>query len=174
MRPALALLAAAAAIALAGQAPAACAPDQETFLSCTLSGGRKALDICLDAQAATYAFGPTGGTAELSLSVPVADVDYTPWGGIGRTIWEEVVFRNEDVTYAVFGAIRRDPGGDDTSDMIITNDGGIEVRRGEERLAMLACDPGTVDFPWDEALSEAKRAVGVCRDLRNRTWVNCE
>lgn len=163
-----------AAATLATPAGAACGPGFETFLSCTFSGGMKALDVCSDSERATYAFGPAAGPPELALATTVADLDYEPWPGIGRTIWERVTFRNGGVAYVVHGAIERDYPADAAAEVVVTVTGGIEVMRGEEPIATLACDPGSADFAWGEALSNAKARAGLCLDHASRTWTACK
>ncbi len=158
---------------IATPAFAACPAGSDTFLSCTMSQGRKALDVCADATGVRYSFGSTGGTPDLSLAERYADLDYTPWPGIGRTIWETVVFRNAGYAYTVSGSIDRDADQTtpDGAEMAVTAGGQVMVSQGDQTIATLTCDPDTVDFPWTEALSDGKRAAGFSMDSETRTWV---
>jgi hypothetical protein len=163
----------AALVLAAPMAAAACPDGSTTFLSCTMSGGAKALDVCYADGVATYAFGPAGKTPDLALAEPIATLDYVPWPGIGSAIWETVTFRNAGYAYEVAGSIRRGPDettADDT-DMLVTQKGQISVMQGDRPVATLLCDPGSVSFDWTEALSDGKRAAGYELDQATREWV---
>jgi hypothetical protein len=82
------------------QSYAACLPPAEPFLSCTLRNGAKTLDVCIANDTLSYTYGPKSGPAELALTQSARDVDYEPWPGIGRTIWENGVAlgRGQDPT----------------------------------------------------------------------------
>lgn len=155
---------------LASPAFAACPAGTETAFACSFSSGRKAVDVCYGPETVSYAFGRPGRAPELTLSVPLAEVDYQPWPGIGRAIWETVTFRSGDVSYTVFGNIDR-PVEAGTEPEVT---GGIEVRRGETVLATLSCDPGTVDFAYGGGLHDAKTALGQCWDPGAQRWSVCE
>jgi hypothetical protein len=71
--PALILLSAA-------PAQAACQPDSEIF-ACQI--GSKTLEVCHEGDALVYRFGPHAAP-ELTLSEPLATLDYQPWSGFGR------------------------------------------------------------------------------------------
>jgi hypothetical protein len=83
MRSALLLL------ALAAPAHAACQGD-EAF-SCQI--GAKRVEVCYWKGMLTYSFGREGKT-ELTLNEPLETVAFTPWPGIGSSLWETVAFRN--------------------------------------------------------------------------------
>lgn len=138
-----------------------------TFMSCTFEGGAKTVEICLNGSDVTYAFGPTGGAADLALSVPVAEVDYFPWPGVGSSIWETVTFYNDRYSYEVFAGFERNP--EDP-----TNFGGINVGRDGEEVANLSCDPESIEWGWDIALFDAKTAAGLCWTYGpENKWVPC-
>lgn len=155
---------------LASPAFAACPDTTETAFACTFSSGSKAVDVCHNAETVSYAFGRPGRTPELSLSVPMTQVEYQPWPGIGRAIWETVTFRSGDVSYTVFGNIDRPV--EEGTDPEVT--GGIEVRRGEAVLATLRCDPGSVSFAYGDGLYDAKTAAGQCWDPGTEVWSACQ
>lgn len=137
------------------------------FIACTFDGGAKAVSVCVSDDAATYVFGPAGGTPDLTLSEPTATVAYTPWPGVGRTIWETVTFRNDGYSYEVFAGIDRAPDGDPPY-------GGVIVRDGGQELAALTCDTGSVIFSYDPVLSDAKAAAGLCWGGDPETgWQSC-
>lgn len=143
----------------------------ETLLfACDMGEGRD-LRVTLSDATATYAFGHP--TNSLTLTRDVRDVHLTPWPGIGRTIWEDVVFQNAGYSYLVHASIERiDP--ENENDDIETNiSGGIIVSRGETQVAKLSCLAGTVDFPWGTELFDAKVAAGQCFDQTSRLWADC-
>ncbi|WP_428543604.1 hypothetical protein [Profundibacter sp.] len=157
-------------IATAPMAFAECATPQDTFLSCTFSNGRKAVDVCVEGDMLTYSFGRTGKAPDLALLVPVVDADYTPWPGIGRAIWETVTFHNGKTSYVVAGVIDRKFSEEETADI----SGLINVVEGEETLATFDCDPGSVDFAYGGSIYDAKTAAGQCYNLEEQRWENCQ
>lgn len=158
----------------AGTAGAACDTGEELFFGCTFSNGAKAVQVCVGETQARYRFGPVGGVPELELDTSLADLDYTPWPGIGRTIWEQVVFENKGFRYAVTGIIEREFGEDEDDEIIPVFLGGILVTKDEQELADLTCDPGSVDFSWSQTLFDAKTRLGLCLDREAEQWVPCE
>ena len=151
-------------------AHAECAADQQTFMSCQIAGGAKVLDVCFDADMAQYRYGPAG-KPELTLREPVATLTYTPWPGVGRAIWEEVTFANGGHTYTVHGGFDRPMGDEKPEDMTNAHFGGVVVRKGDDILAELLCDPATVDFAWGEGLFDAKQDLGLVWDDRSQEWI---
>ena len=158
--------------AIAPAGAMSCAVGETQHFACVI--GTKTVEVCHDDNTARYSFGPAGGTSDLQITKPVTEVDLTPWPGIGRTIWEELTFHNAGHSYTVHASIDRAPPEDETDDIVVTVFGGIIVRRGEEEIADLTCDPGTVDFPWGHELFDAKEAAGQCYDPGTRGWLPCE
>ena len=146
-------------------ANAACQVGTQPVLSCTLSGGRNTLDVCLDGEFLSYAYGKAGKTAELELVSHVKDAGYVPWNGIGRSIYEEASFRNRDVTYTVWFAVDRMAEGNPVS-------GGVVVLQNEAELASLHCDEGTTTAGFF-ALSDLMDRMGQCWDYETRVWTTC-
>ncbi|WP_213546535.1 hypothetical protein [Vannielia litorea] len=144
-------------------AMAECITRAEAFLMCKTHGGAKELRGCWGPGDAGYQFGPEGGVPELSLSVPLAELEYIPWAGVGSSIWEEVNFHNGDVQYSLWHRVDRTPEGDPPS-------AGVTVTRADETLADLECVPGTLHANF-EGLAEAKAAIGQC--WRDFSWQPC-
>ena len=161
------------AISLPQTSFAECATPQDTFLSCSFSQGRKAVEVCVDGDMLTYRFGRIGKTPDLALSVSVIDAEYTPWPGIGRSIWETVTFQNRQTNYVVTGVIDRIYPEDETEDVQVEVSGVIEVVKAEETLARLECDAGSVDFGYGGSIYDAKTAAGQCWEFGQRRWVAC-
>ncbi len=151
----------------------ACGSGELLFLSCTVDGGSKRVEVCHSAETARYSFGPDA-VPELEITRPVGDVHLTPWPGIGRTIWEEVVFLNEGHSYTVYGSIDRAPPPSEDSDIVVTVAGGVVVSKEGAELAHLHCDDGSVDFPWSNELYDAKEAAGQCYDPGSHEWRTCD
>lgn len=138
-----------------------------SLMACSFDNGAKTVEVCLSFDQVTYAFGPAEGEPDLLLSEHVTTVDYLPWPGVGSAIWETVTFYNGDYSYAVTAGFERNPENPKSF-------GGISVRRGTEEVANLTCDPESVDFGWEVALFDAKRAAGMCwNDAPNRGWSSC-
>lgn len=144
-------------ILLAAPAYAACPGD--TVFSCPI--GKKSLEICHAKGLLTYQFG-RAGKPELIISEPLETVAYTPWLGIGRAIWDSVAFENEGVTYEVWSSF-------DKMDENAVLEGGINVMEGDQALATLTCNKGSVDMALD-VISDLKAGIGQCWDFDNRTW----
>lgn len=140
--------------------PALAACPQETYLACPVGEGRY-LEVCIGANAFTYAFGPLG-KPELTLSVSMAAGTVTPWPGIGRAIWSSVGFPNEGYTYEAWSSVDRDPDN-------VNPQGGVNVLQGDAMLAQFTCLPGTVDSPAF-VLEDAMAAAGYCWNYDQRAW----
>lgn len=153
-------------------AVAECDSDQELYFSCSFAEGAKAVHVCENPGSVTYQFGPTGEAPELMLSETVQDIAYTPWPGIGSTIWEEVAFKNEDYRYVVYAALVRNFPQNETDDITVTPTGDITVFNGETEIANLRCDEGSADFPWGTGIYDAKTALGFCFDVSDG-WSAC-
>lgn len=154
----------AALFVLPGAVMAACPPNATVLVSCDLKNGAKRLETCLLGDRALYRYGTPGKPPELEMLRHVRDVDMTPWPGVSRTIWEGFTFFNEDIGYEVYHSIDKDPDAGPIR-------GGITVMRGDETLATLECDPGTVDSAgYSLPLYEAKEAAGQCWDFNSFKW----
>lgn len=126
------------------------------LVSCQVKGSAKWLELCLAGSTLRYSFGPKGAP-ELVLTRDIGEVVYTPWPGVGRTIWEDVQIRNKGITYAIHTWVERpldesDPGGSGT---------GVAVLRGDDPLAEIECaGEQTADFT---PLGVELIARGYCR-----------
>lgn len=160
------------AVLTSSSAFALCPVVRDTIFSCTFQNGATSVEICLDYDEVTYTYGPTGGPAELYLSQSLARIDYYPWPGASATIWEEVVFYNGDVAYAVHGATERIFTEDETADAIIIETGGITVTEADQTLAILECDAESVGHAFGVTLYDAKTAIGQC--WQDGFWQACQ
>ena len=130
--------------ALPLRADAGCAG--QLVMGCTI--GKKELSLCLTSAGLTYQFGPAG-RPEISLTRPLAVLDYQPWPGVGFDIWEQVSFSNDRVRYEVWSSAPRDAAG--------VASGGVNVVEGERVLAALTCvgEPQGLGLPAiGDALAE--------------------
>ena len=137
----------------------------EVIFSCKIKA--KTLELCLTADTLRYTFGKA--EPELSITANLAEVPYTPWPGIGRTIWDSVLFENEGINYEVWNSIDKMM---DEDDPPAVWQGGVIVTRGDETLSNLACttppDPPSIDL-----LYEAKETIGQCWDFDAKVWTGC-
>jgi hypothetical protein len=134
---------------------------------CTVKGGVKSLDICLQGDTAYYRFGPKGGAAELILAHSVRDIHLTPWNGVSSSIYEELEFWAGDVTYQVHFAQARIAA--ETPEL----SGGIVVFKADQTLAELSCDDDSVQSRDFYALFEAKERAGQCYNHATFSWGDC-
>jgi hypothetical protein len=144
---------------LAAPAHAACQGD-EAF-SCQI--GPKTLEVCHWKGMLTYSFGPEG-KPDLFLNERLETVAFTPWPGIGSSLWETVAFRNDGYTYEVWTSIERDPKATEP------RSGGVRVLQGDATVADLTCDKGTAT-PMD-VLYDLKDGIGQCWDMGAQAWAN--
>lgn len=128
----------------------------------------KELSVCYNDKIVTYRFGPASAP-ELVLTETVATIDFLPWPGAGRSVWEEVRFHTGNHTYAVFAGFDRLYGDDADTDQQNRFFGGVTVMRAGETLANLTCHPETTHAPWS-GLFDAKTAAGLRWDREAQIW----
>lgn len=145
---------------LAAPAHAACQGDQA--FSCQI--GTKTLEVCYWKGMLTYAYGQEG-KPELTLNEPLETVAFTPWPGIGSSLWETVAFQNDGYTYEVWSSVERDP------EATKPRSGGVRVMQGDATVAELTCNRGTATSM--DGLYDLKAGIGQCWDMDSRSWGLC-
>jgi hypothetical protein len=149
-------------LALLAATPASAACQGDEAFSCQI--GQKTLELCYWKGMLTYSYG-RDGKPELTLTEPLETVAYTPWPGIGRTIWDTVAFRNAGVTYEVWTSF-------DKMDENAILEGGVYVMEGETMLASPTCDRGSVAHGLD-TISFMKAGIGQCWAPETQSWGSC-
>jgi hypothetical protein len=139
--------------------PVNAACQGEEVFSCQI--GQKSVEVCHWKGMLTYSYGPEG-RPELFLNEALETVAFTPWPGIGSSLWETVAFRNEGYIYEVWTSVERDP------EATEPRSGGVRVMQGDATVAELACNRGTAT-PM-EALYDLKDGIGQCWDMQTQTW----
>ena len=157
------------ALALLATPLTAC-PDL-TVLRCRVEGGRQ-LEICADAEAVRYSFGPIGNP-ELELFNPLAASGYRPWPGVSRTIWDSVAFENGAYVYEVVTSLERIYPDDEDADIMVLRRDGIYVLKNEMPVAELTCLPETVEGAVD-LLYDHLGKHGLCWSFSAHAWEVCE
>jgi hypothetical protein len=147
-----------------------CFGPGEPMFHCTVKDGAKSVDVCLQDSVAYYRFGSGAGAAEMLLARPVSEVHMIPWNGIGRTIYEEAGFTNGAFDYTVHYAIERIP---DDGEVMAEVSGGVTVIKGDQTVAQLACDAGSVSVNDMYPLYVAKEAAGQCWERAAFQWGLC-
>lgn len=162
-----------ALFAFTNPAWADCEVGEMTFMSCRIENSTSILRVCYDSQTVHYRFGAADQTPDLALSSSIAAVDYTPWPGVGRSIWEEIRFENDSYLYTVHAGFERMFDEEEYEDIPHRAFGGVSVTTGEDEaeVVTLSCERATVSFGWDDALFKAKNALGYAWDDRARVWV---
>ena len=160
MRLALAILALIPSIALASDAP----PASDLF-ACTFQNGGKAVKFDIYGDTVRYRFGKPGQTPELVVLRTVREAGMRPWNGVGSSIWDEVSVENQGVTYLANAWADRNAGDDSPVN------GTLLVMQGEEQLAELTCDKGSVRGNI-YLLYEAKERAGQHWCMDSFTWRN--
>ena len=134
----------------------------ETLLSCPVQGSQKQIEICLEGDTLTYSYG-RAGNPELRLSQPLTDGTYTPWNGIGRSMWEVVAFYNDGYTYTVNWSV-------DRMDENLPVQAGVSVDEGGSIVAILNCVEGTAGPEFGSVLMERMESLGLCWDPSAQAW----
>lgn len=155
-----ALLLALLAAPFGGPTWAACQGD-EAF-SCQI--GTKTLEVCYWKGMLTYAYGPEDDP-EIFLNERLETVAFTPWPGIGSSLWETVAFENAGYTYEVWTSVERDP------EATEPRAGGVRVLQGDQTVAELECDRGTATSM--DGLYDLKDGIGQCWDMDAQAWGSC-
>lgn len=159
MRPALI-----AVLALLPVSALAC--DGETLMSCTTKNGAKLVEACLTDDAITYSYRSPGRVPDLFLVEPLYAGTYEPWLGIGRSISEALIFRNDGYSYRVWTSV--DKFGEPPQ-----MQGGVTVEQGDKVVAFLACDLGSVIGLIDNTY-DAMTQRGYCWNMQDFAWsVSC-
>ncbi len=130
----------------------------ETLVNCPI--GANQLQVCNEGDLLTYSFGPPGAPDLQLASRPEAA--YTPWNGIGRTMWETITFTNRDVTYEVVFSF-------DRMDENALPDWGVVVLEGADIIANLTCDSQVANIPFD-GLYDQITATGLCWNRESASW----
>ena len=139
-----------------------CGVGQWEVFDCTLSDGKKQLRVCSTEEAANYSFAVPGQSPEIELFEPIDRLDYRPWNGVGRTLFEDATFNNESYSYSVYSVFDRLTEG-------AMLEGGVVVKKDDVEIAHLRCDPGSVSARLD-LFYEFKARVGQCWNHQDFTW----
>ena len=160
-------------VLVASPAWAVCDAGEQLFMSCQIENSANILRVCFDKDNVHYRFGPAQQTPDLALSEAIGAVDYTPWPGVGRAIWEEIAFRNNDYRYTVSVGFDRMFDEAEYNATPHHGFGGVRVTRGaaDAEVVSLSCERATVDFGWDDTLFRMKNALGFVWDDRLREWI---
>ena len=147
-----------------------CAVDQTLFLGCHIEGRNRVVSVCYDQSTAVYTYGAPGQIPELTLREDIATLDYAPWPGVGRAIWETVTFHNGDYSYSVTGGFDRMPSDDPDADVETTSFGGVMVSQDGAVISDLTCATKGLAFEWADTLFAAKTATGATYDPATQSW----
>jgi hypothetical protein len=138
--------------------PVFAACEGATLVSCPVGGNQ--LQVCNEGDLLTYSFGPPGAPDLQLASRPEAA--YTPWNGIGRTLWETITFTNGNVTYEVVFSV-------DRMDENTKPDWGVVVQDGDAIIANLTCDSQADNIPFD-GLYDQITTTGLCWNRESDSW----
>ena len=136
------------------------------ILSCTIKDTSKHLDVCIQGDAVTYAYGPAGAP-ELTLAEPVEAITHEPWPGFGMSISETTLFTNGAFGYEIWIAYDKS-----AQDPNRANYGGVSVLKNGTNVADLSCDPSNIEIGLFALASEKERR-GQCYDQITKVWSAC-
>jgi hypothetical protein len=127
----------------------------ETVLSCRFEGQDRVASISLVGTRAIYRDGRAGQTAELTLSSPLADLDYRREDGAGDTIDEIATFADGDTAYRFAAGFRNGAQPDPSA---LRPFGLLTVSRAGKPLAKLSCAPASIERSPDRLLARMRNA----------------
>ena len=139
---------------------AAC-PDT-TVLSCTTTGGTRALEVCLSGSTVNYSYGPPGGPAEMVLTAALGPGIYRPSTDVGARKYQGLRIANASHAYESWFAF------DSLSDT--PPEAGVTVLKGDDVTETALCDPGSISANFT-VLGKATKAAGFCWDPASLGWV---
>jgi len=153
---AVALGAIVAGVWTASAAAATERPGEETVLACAIEGKDREASISIAGTRATYRYGRRDKAPELTLSTPLASLDYRRKDGAGDTQDEIVTFINGDTAYRFAAGFRN---GKEPDPSALRPFGMLTVSRGGKLIAQLACVPSRIERQPDGLLA-AMRDIG--------------
>ncbi len=129
-------------------APKCASLGGEVLFHCKIEGSSREVTICdLPDKQYLYQYGKPGQTPELSLQRSQSEVVYTPWNGVGNSIWARLGFRNKGYLYDVGRSIQK--GGESPPEGYLD----IYEPGKDTPIASKQCQAGTVrgdlDSLWD-------------------------
>jgi hypothetical protein len=148
-------------LALLFPLPAFAACNGTTLVSCPIKGTQW-LEVCLNGDDLTYAYGRIGRAPDLALREPLANGTYRPWNGIGRSMWESITFTNAEYTYEVFASF-------DRLDENAITEQGVSVLKNGSLVTTLTCDPALGMTLFDN-LYDQMGARGYCWNRDTFAW----
>lgn len=107
----------------------------EHSFSCLIEKNKKILELSVTPTGVSYSYGSLGASPDLTLTAPIHEVKVSPWAESGRMLSYSVTVFNGEYGYSVYT----------TTDRVDqTKSAGVEVNKGQQRLATLSCDQKTV------------------------------
>lgn len=120
-----------------------CGPTEELLFHCKINDSSRQVSTCQSGDGLfVYRYGKPGQEPELTLSATPAEVDYTPWNGVGRYIWATLTFDNKGYRYQLAYSVDKN-----TS----TEEGFLNVFEpgADEPSFSRSCRPGSIDGSLD-------------------------
>lgn len=128
-------------------------PGEEIVLTCQIEGRDRQASVSLTEVDATYRYGPSRAEPELTLSSPLADLDYVRQPGAAGTVDEIVTFANGDTDYRFATGFRNGLQPDPTA---LRPFGNLTVSRRGRDLATLSCNPDSIERAPDRLLARMR------------------
>jgi len=128
-------------------------PGEEIVLTCQIEGRDRQASVSLTETGATYRYGPSQVEPELTLSSPLADLDYVRQTGAAGTVDEIVTFANGDTGYRFATGFRNGAQPDPSA---LRPFGNLTVSRGGREVATLSCNPDSIERAPDRLLARMR------------------
>ncbi|MET0249086.1 MAG: sel1 repeat family protein [Sphingobium sp.] len=138
-----------------GAPAAARSQAEEIVLHCRIEAQDRVASISLDGTRAIYRFGRPRQQAELTLSSPLADLDYRREDGAGGTFDEIATFVNGDTAYRFAAGFKNGAQPDPSA---LRPFGTLTVSRAGKALAKLSCVPASIERNPDRLLARMRDA----------------
>jgi len=146
------------------------ARQEEAVLTCRIEGQEREVSVSITGTRATYRYGSALQKPELTLSSPLADLDYRRKNGPGDTIDEIVTFTNGDTAYRMTAGFRNGAAPDPTALQPFAT---LTVSRAGKTLAALNCRPDSIRRVHDRFLARM-REIGRERSSDDEAFPNYE
>ncbi|HUD95159.1 sel1 repeat family protein [Sphingobium sp.] len=144
--------------------------QEETVLTCRIQGHDREVSVSIVGTRATYRYGSALLKPEMTLSSPLADLDYRRKNGPGDTIDEIVTFTNGDTAYRITAGFRNGIAPDPSA---LQPFGTLTVTRTGKTLTALSCRPDSIIRVHDRFLARM-REIGRERSSDGESLPNYE
>ena len=141
---------------------------EQNVLTCRVDGQDRQVSVSISGMEAVYRYGRPGENPELTLTSPLAEVDYRRKSGPGSTFDEVITFANRDTNYRIAAGFRDGVQPDPSAYIPFAT---LTVSRAGKDVAQLSCNAKTIRRVHDRLLANM-REIGRERSSDGETFPN--